>query len=145
MGALVGMIETHQLVADVALATAIKTVFLILFLGHDFDVIVDSLSHSSELIFAHTDTGVTPPGGESASFTGRGVAYGVLRAWCLTVDARASGCATGGGAGRDDWNELCGGLGQRGGASDGARGDLVDGDGDCGGGAGHEDCDGGSK
>ncbi|KAL8835129.1 MAG: hypothetical protein Q9176_007123 [Flavoplaca citrina] len=61
IGALVGMIETHQLVADVALATAIKTVFLLLFLGHDFDVMVDSLSHSSELIFAHTDTGVTPP------------------------------------------------------------------------------------
>ncbi|KAL8723332.1 MAG: hypothetical protein Q9181_007309 [Wetmoreana brouardii] len=59
--ALVGMIKTHQLVADVALATALKTVFLILFLGHDFDVMVDSLAHSSELILAHMDTGVTPP------------------------------------------------------------------------------------
>ncbi|KAI9827240.1 MAG: hypothetical protein M1832_005378 [Thelocarpon impressellum] len=59
--ALVGMIKTHQLVEDVALATVIKTLFLILFLGHDFDVMVDSMAHSSELIFAHIDTGVTPP------------------------------------------------------------------------------------
>ncbi|KAL8762017.1 MAG: hypothetical protein Q9184_001909 [Pyrenodesmia sp. 2 TL-2023] len=59
--ALVRMIKTHQLVADVAVATALKTVILILFLGHDFGVMVDSLAHSSELILAHMDTGVTPP------------------------------------------------------------------------------------
>lgn len=55
------MINTHQFVADVALATALKTVFLILFLGHDFEVLADSLAHSPELISAHVDTGVTPP------------------------------------------------------------------------------------
>ena len=55
------MIKTHQLIVDVALATALKTVFLILFLGHDLDVMADSLAHSSELIHAHMDTGVTPP------------------------------------------------------------------------------------
>ncbi|KAL8855864.1 MAG: hypothetical protein Q9178_007484 [Gyalolechia marmorata] len=59
--ALVGMIKTHQLVADVALATVLKTVFLLLFLGHDFDVMADSLAHSPDLVLAHMDTGVTPP------------------------------------------------------------------------------------
>ncbi|KAL8780305.1 MAG: hypothetical protein Q9213_006529 [Squamulea squamosa] len=58
--ALSRMIKTHQLLADVAVATALKTVFLIFFLGHDFDVMVNSLAHSSELISAHMDTGVTP-------------------------------------------------------------------------------------
>ncbi|KAL8899581.1 MAG: hypothetical protein Q9207_006117 [Kuettlingeria erythrocarpa] len=59
--ALFRMMKPHELVEDVALATALKTVFLILFLGHDFEVMADSLAHSSELILAHMDTGVTPP------------------------------------------------------------------------------------
>ncbi|KAL8919103.1 MAG: hypothetical protein Q9172_005133 [Xanthocarpia lactea] len=123
--ALVGMIKTHRLVADVALATVLKTVFLLLFLGHDFDVMADSLAHSPELVLAHMDTGVTPPVGESAAFRGRGVACGVVRAWGAPVDAGAGGCAAGGAAGSDDWDGCCGRLGQRGGASDGARGDLL--------------------
>ncbi len=59
--ALLRSARAHQLFADVALATGLKTAFLILFVGHDFDVMVNSFSHSSELFFAHMDTGVTPP------------------------------------------------------------------------------------
>ncbi|KAI9888028.1 MAG: hypothetical protein M1823_000149 [Watsoniomyces obsoletus] len=57
---LIRSIKTHQLVADIAVATAVKTVFLILFMGHDFDVLVNSIDHSQELYLGHMDTGVTP-------------------------------------------------------------------------------------
>ncbi|KAL8941755.1 MAG: hypothetical protein Q9211_001684 [Gyalolechia sp. 1 TL-2023] len=59
--ALVGMIKTRQLIADVALAAALKIVFFILFMGHDFEVVADSLGHAPQLMLAHMDTGVTPP------------------------------------------------------------------------------------
>ncbi|KAI9780367.1 MAG: hypothetical protein M1816_003095 [Peltula sp. TS41687] len=82
-GALIRSIRTHQLVADVAIATVLKIIFLILFLGHDFEVMANAMAHSSELILAHTDTGVTPlveqlPGSEVAEWHAAVSAHGVL-------------------------------------------------------------------
>ncbi len=59
--ALLHSIRTHQLVVDIALATTLKVIFLVLCLGHDFDVMANTAANASDLILAHMDTGVTPP------------------------------------------------------------------------------------